>query len=348
VPVTTAIDDTTAEVVEEYPEFDFSSVADYSTLVTLGQYMGREVDYSSVNLTDEEYAYYVDKLLVSHDYYNQETIGVTAKDDVVDISYKGYIDNELFENGSADNQQLTLNDETSGYIAGYANGLIDKEVGSVVRLELKFPDDYSSTDYAGKDVVFDVTINYIYEPMELTDEIVVAIMDGYEDYSTVAQFHEFFKAAVADEKRSNAIGVMWDDIMSESSVVNEEAYSQQTNYYYYMMLNYYQQMATYYSVTVDVILSYNNISGTDGLLVLAKDYAKFDIVFHAIIFAENIAIEESEYSTMLSEYAAEMNTTVEEIQSQYSEDDIKSILLEREMYNFLFDSCVITGAPTVE
>ena len=57
------------------------------------------------------------------------------------------------------------------------DGLIGKNVGDTVDLNLTFPDSYSNTDLAGKDVVFTVTINGIetkkdigYE--DLTDEYV--------------------------------------------------------------------------------------------------------------------------------------------------------------------------------
>lgn len=336
--------ETEAPVTEEYPEFDFSKITDYSSIVTLGKFKGREVSYSELNVTEEEYSTYISDVLIKNEFYNELTTGLTKENDTVNISYKGYIDNALFQGGSADNQSLTLND-TSGYIDGFAQGLIGKEVGTTVKLNLKFPSDYHSTEYAGKDVVFDVTINSVYQAKELTDEIVVQIMKDYKDCTTVEKFHEFFRAAIAEEKRSVAISGIWNEFMTESVIKDETIYTQQSAYYYNLMYNYYKQAAVYYNMSLDNILSYYNIAGEAGLKESADDYAKFDIVFNAVIKTENIGIDDNEYNTLLAEYASEINKTVEELSSSYSKEDLKSFLLERKMYNIMFDNCVITGAP---
>ena len=50
------------------------------------------------------------------------------------------------------------------FIDGFEDGLIGHVVGEEVTLNLVFPESYSlNPDYAGKDVVFEVTINGVYE-----------------------------------------------------------------------------------------------------------------------------------------------------------------------------------------
>lgn len=346
---TTAPSETEIPIDELYPKYDFSAITDYTSIVTLGKFIGREVSYENINVTEEEYLDYVNSVLISMDYFNEITTGNTAENNIVNISYIGYIDDAVFEGGSAEDQQLTLND-TSGYIDGFADGLIGKEVGSTVKLELKFPNDYHSADYAGKDVVFDVTINFIYEIHELTNEIVINIMEDSEDCTTVEKFHEFFisKSDTAEEKRSNAISVMWDELMAESIVLDEAIFNQQRDYYYYMMLDYYEQLAAAYSMELAEVLSYLSIDGTEGIMDVAKDYAKFDMVFNAIIYTNNLEISDEDYPTLLAEYAAEIDMTSEELQETYEEDDIKSFLLERIINDLMYDSIVITNSPNNE
>lgn len=342
---TTATAETGTPIDELYPKYDFSAVTDYTSIVTPGKFIGREVSYENINVSEEEYSNYVNSVLISKKYYNQIKTGNTAKDNIVNISYIGYIDSTVFEGGSAEEQQLTLND-TSGYINGFANGLIGKEVGSTVRLELKFPDDYPSADHAGKDVVFDVTINFIYEIQALTNEMVVNIMTGYEDCTTVEKFHEFFRSATTEKKRSNAISVMWDELMTESIVLDETIFNQQRDYYYYMMLDYYQQLAAAYSMELNEVLGYYEINGTDGIMDIAKNYAKFDMVFNAIVYTNNLEISDDEYPTLLADYATEMGTTTEKLQTDYTEDNIKNILLERMMYDKMYENIIVTNSPT--
>lgn len=87
------------------------------------------------------------------------TEGVT-----VNIDYTGYIDGEKFEGGSTEGygpQDLIIG--SNSYIDGFEEGLIGHKVGETVNLNLKFPELYHNQDYAGKDVLFVVTINGIYE-----------------------------------------------------------------------------------------------------------------------------------------------------------------------------------------
>lgn len=341
---TTQTDTTTPTETENTPEYDFSTVTDYSTIVTVGKFKGREISYLELNVTDDEYAQYINNVLITNKFFDELKSGKTKENDIVDISYKGYINNELFQGGSAEKQQLTLND-TSGYIDGFADGLVDKDIGTTVKLNLKFPTDYHATEYAGKDVVFDVTINFVYQVKELTDEIVVEIMKDYDDCTTVAKFHEFFKKAVKEEKRGTAISLMWSELMAESVVLDDAIYKQQSDYYFDMMHSYYKKAAAYYNMSLDELLNNYGIPGEAGLQVSANDYSKFDIVFNAIIHAENLGIDDNEYNTRLADYAKEMKTTVEKISEEYTKEDLKSFLLERKMYDAMFENCVITGLP---
>ncbi|MBQ7676636.1 MAG: FKBP-type peptidyl-prolyl cis-trans isomerase, partial [Lachnospiraceae bacterium] len=45
----------------------------------------------------------------------------------------------------------------------FEDGLIGHKVGETVDLNLTFPEDYGAEELAGADVVFNVTINGIYE-----------------------------------------------------------------------------------------------------------------------------------------------------------------------------------------
>ena len=86
------------------------------------------------------------------------TDGVT-----VNIDYTGYIDGETFQGGSTEGYGTDLTIGSDSYIDGFEDGLIGHKVGETVDLNLTFPETYHNADYAGKDVLFEVTINGIYE-----------------------------------------------------------------------------------------------------------------------------------------------------------------------------------------
>lgn len=84
-----------------------------------------------------------------------------AKGDTVNIDYKGSIDGELFEGGSAQGTNLVLGSERM--IPGFEEGIEGKAKGDVFTLDLSFPEEYHNKDLAGKQVAFELTLNTVSE-----------------------------------------------------------------------------------------------------------------------------------------------------------------------------------------
>jgi len=81
--------------------------------------------------------------------------------DIVNINFEGFINNEPFEGGSAENYNLELG--TRSFIDGFEDGLTNKSTGEEVLLKLRFPKDYGKEDLKGKQVEFKVKINSVNE-----------------------------------------------------------------------------------------------------------------------------------------------------------------------------------------
>ncbi len=92
------------------------------------------------------------------------TEGLEAKDgDKVNIDYTGYLDGEAFDGGSTDGAGADLELGSDTYIDGFEDGIVGHKVGETFDLNLTFPENYGNSDLAGKDVVFTVTLNGIYQ-----------------------------------------------------------------------------------------------------------------------------------------------------------------------------------------
>ena len=83
--------------------------------------------------------------------------------DTVNIDYVGKIDDVAFDGGSTDGNGTDLVIGSGSYIDNFEEQLIGAHPGDKVEVKVTFPDDYQATDLAGKEAVFDVTINGIYE-----------------------------------------------------------------------------------------------------------------------------------------------------------------------------------------
>jgi len=102
----------------------------------------------------------VEKLRKQH--CELEVVERSAKHgDVVNINFEGFINNEAFEGGSAENYNLELG--AKSFIDGFEDGLISKSTGEEVLLKLKFPKDYGKEELKGKQVEFKVKINSVSE-----------------------------------------------------------------------------------------------------------------------------------------------------------------------------------------
>lgn len=82
--------------------------------------------------------------------------------DIVTIDFKGSIDGEEFEGGSAEGHRLTLG--SGQMIPGFEKGIVGGKAGEELEIDVTFPEDYHNEDLAGKDAKFAITIHKVEEP----------------------------------------------------------------------------------------------------------------------------------------------------------------------------------------
>ena len=87
------------------------------------------------------------------------TEGTVAEWDFVEIGFVGKIDGVAFEGGtSTKNVGMIVNEHDSGYIPGFAAGIIGAQLGTTVEVPVTFPENYQATNLAGKDAIFEITV----------------------------------------------------------------------------------------------------------------------------------------------------------------------------------------------
>ena len=74
----------------------------------------------------------------------------------------------------------------------------------------------------------------------------------------------------------------------------------------------------------------------------AEQYAKQDLVFYAIVQAENLTITDSEYSTRILEYIEGSGATVAEFEAYYGRDKLIESMLWDKMLEVIYSAAVIT------
>ncbi len=81
--------------------------------------------------------------------------------DVAVIDFKGYIDDKLFEGGSAEKFNIKVG--SNQFIPGFEEQLVGMEYGEERDVIVSFPKDYSAEDLAGKEAKFVVKLHEIQE-----------------------------------------------------------------------------------------------------------------------------------------------------------------------------------------
>ena len=296
-------------------------------------------DYENivVEIASEDYAVsetYVDYLVsyaVSSTAYEAE---VTDRDDVqdgdiVDIDYVGTLDGEEFDGGSYEGYELTIGSGT--FIDGFEEGLIGCTVGSTVDLELTFPEDYSSEDLAGQDVVFTVTINSILETVtpELTDEWVLE--QGIDGVETTDDFWQYYYDYLEEDALDAYDEELEEQIMMylvENSTFKKDLPSGMLDRLVETITEYYQEYADYYGYdTLDEFMQYY-FSTEEGeyesyIEELAENAVQQLLVAKAISDKEGLNPSKSEWETTLSIYAAYYG--YDSIEDYKEENDAESI-----------------------
>ena len=331
----------------EMPEFNVTTV--------LGKYKGVEVDYDLPEVTEED----IEGALEYFRESLEEDVDIEGRPlkegDTAVIDYVGKMDGEEFEGGSDTDFDLTLGSHM--FIDGFEEGLIGKNIGETVTLELTFPDPYpNNTDYSGKPVTFEVTINSAYECVtpELTDEIVAE----NSTCQTIQEYRDMARKELEEQAKEYADSQLKNDIINKviegatfSGQIDEQiAYEEQDAIDYYdsmCMSNYNISGAAYFGyiwgITED---EYYNMVHEEAEMSI-----KYNYVLDEIAKAEGYTVSEEEYKAKFEQtfYEDYGFTSEEEVYSQISKEQAREVIegyvLHDKAEALIMDTAVVNNRP---
>ena len=98
--------------------------------------------------------------------------------DVLIVDYKGMMDGEAFEGGSATDAPVELGGD--GFIPGFVEQLEGVTVGETRTINVTFPENYSAAALAGKPASFEITVKQIRKPIAPAIDDAFAMTLGYD------------------------------------------------------------------------------------------------------------------------------------------------------------------------
>ena len=205
-----------AQRVSEREDYVGLQVLDIDTYVTLNDYKNMKVTAYKPSVDDASIESYINSNYLT----GSITDRAVENGDVVNIDYEGKEDGVAFEGGTASGAELEIG--SGSFIAGFEEGLIGVMPGETTELNLSFPEDYRSTEHAGKAVVFTVKVNsiaYSVEYADATDEDLKRLGLAYNSKD------ELWEAAKAEVEKNaeetfeaNKTSAILNQCLSESTI----------------------------------------------------------------------------------------------------------------------------------
>ncbi len=298
-----------------------------SKYVTLGEYNGLKVDKKS-----DEFKKTTESIIESdvqtYGLYVTKNKGKVKEGDNVNIDYTGKKDGVAFEGGTAQAYNLVIGSDS--FIDGFEDGLIGKEIGSTVDLNLTFPENYGNDELNGQDVVFTVKINYV-----TTTEA-----KKPKDYYTFLGFSKLEDYTENVEQR--AIGESLQQAILEASKIND--YPQKDLDFLYD--KYYEQfestLINNYQATVEQYLTSTQQTADQLKQELITNQVKplmdMQMVWYAIFDKEELKITDEDKEQTIKEMIASVgdsSVTRADIIEEYGEYYIEMMLVSNKVFDLV-------------
>ncbi len=180
--------------------FVFKAVVTVEPELAIDNYKGIAVKPTSLEITDEDVEEDVKKVLQRNSRLVNVEDRAAEKDDVAVIDFKGILDGEAFEGGTAENYSLTLG--SGAFIPGFEDQVIGHKAGEEFTIDVTFPEDYQVDDLKGKPVQFEIKLHEVktHELPEFDDEFVKDI----SEFDTVDAYKADVKEKLAKARQEEA------------------------------------------------------------------------------------------------------------------------------------------------
>mgnify|MGYP000853780951 FL=1 len=342
--------------VEKFEEGeDIVITADVEVMpeVDLPQYKGVEVVKTDIKVTEED----VEKELKTIQEKNARIVEVAdrpvQKGDFLTIDYEGFVGEEQFEGGTAENQTLEIGSDS--FIPGFEDQLIGKEKGEEVTVNVTFPEEYHAENLKGKDAVFNVKIHEIKakELPEIDDEFAKDI----SEFDTLEELKDDTRK-VLQQKASDTVKISNDNnvvtkIVNDTKLeVPEVLIQREIEYLGRQYENQFRQQGfngkEYDNLINNFVKQYK-----EGARNQAEFNVKAELVLDALIKKEEINVTDEELKQEIDKIAESYKVEEDRLEAfkdammQSDASYIKDTIQKRKVIDMLVENAVFVDAPEV-
>ena len=280
--------------VSEQDGVDFTAEVVTRPTVELGQYKGIEVERVEYTVTDEDVKKEINNRLEAQ----ARTVSVdrpVQEGDSTVIDFAGFLGDEQFEGGTAENYTLKIGSHT--FIPGFEEQMVGMNKGEQRDIKVTFPTDYQAEHLAGKEAIFKVTVHEINfeEIPELDDDFV----QDTSEFNTVAEFEanireELEKRAKENSKFAYENAAVQKAVDNAKVEIHKDIIEEEVD----MQIKRFEQQLSMYGTSLKDYIDYAGITMED----IRNDYRKgaeanlkAQYVIGAIVDEEKIEPTEANY-----------------------------------------------------
>lgn len=287
---------------------------------TLPNFENLGVEKKEVVVTDEQINRELDFTAQKHARYVEED-KEAENGDFATIDFVGYLGEEKFEGGEAEDYRLELGSHT--FIEGFEEQVVGMKKGEEKDLHVTFPANYPAENLAGKPVVFKVTLKKVEKKVlpEINDKFV----SDTTEFETVEELKSSIKETLeksAQEKAERDYEVALLDTIAEKAGI-KLADSMIEHEVEHMMEDF-EHRLSHQGMTMDAYLQY-----LGKTLEEFKEERKGDaekniktrLVLQRIISDYKISVSNEELDAEIASYASKYQMSTEDFKASMQPND---------------------------
>ena len=290
--------------------------------VTLGEYKNLGIVKTVDEVTEDDVKAEIERARDRASRWIEVTDRAAKLDDQVNINYAGFLGEEQFQGGTAENHDLILG--SGSFIPGFEDQLVGVEIGADVDVNVTFPEQYHSEELAGKAVVFHVHVNSIREKEmpELDEDFVKEVS---ETANTVDEYKAEIRERLESQAENRAESAFENEVI-EKVVENAEVdipaamiEDQIDN-----MLRDMEMRMMYQGMKLDDYFKYTGQTREQVREMYkpsAEERVKTQLVVAAVMKAEEIKADENEIDAEIAKYAEQNKKSLDEFKAMLSDGD---------------------------
>ena len=317
--------------VEVYPEIE---VKDYK---------GVEIEKISEELDEDA----VEKELEALQKRNARLVSVDRKaqdGDTVIIDYAGFVGEDQFEGGTAENYSLKLG--SGAFIPGFEEQLVGKKAGEEAEVKVTFPEEYHAPDLAGKEAVFKCKVHEVKaeELPKLDDDFASDV----SEFETLDEFKKDLQEKLEESAKKTAVQRMQDaavravvdanDFDIPEVIVDDEIQA---------MIRDFDRQLSYQGLNIQQFMQFSGKEMEEIKKEFKEDAekrAKTKMVIEAVAKKENFEVTDEEIEEDLQKmadlYKIELSKIKEILGDSHKEATIMELKM-RKAVDFIYDNAVV-------